>query len=124
MNIIERIKSKDFLKLDQFAKRKEVKHCLLKVNDCKNGTKVLCFEDGALIDEKYRSYFKFKGITPSTKVHLTIGKTYTIIDSKENKIKLQGDNGFINWFSIKRFVFTLKIERKEKLKKINLCQTE
>lgn len=124
MNIVERIKSKDFLKLDQFTKRKEVNHCMLKINDCKIGLKVLCFEDGTLIDEKYRSYFKFRGFSPTAKVHLTIGKTYIIIDKKEDKIKLKGDNDYINWFSIKRFVFTLKLERKEKLKKIEKCQME
>jgi hypothetical protein len=117
MNIIKLLTSKKFEKLDQFQRRKLLKNYILQDKDCRKGVRVLCFEKETVIDEKYkffiRKYGKIKQIT------LTIGKEYEILDHKEGLIKIENDEGKKLWFTLNRFLHSLKLVRKEKLKKLN-----
>jgi hypothetical protein len=123
MNLIKILSSKKFERLDQFEKNKLLNKYILQDKDCKIGLKVLCFQKEVLMDEKnkwmYKKYGKQKVVTT-----ISVGTQYTVIDYKEGKIKIINNEGKNMWYTIDRFLYSLKLERKEKLKKINLCQTE
>lgn len=118
MDIIKLLNSKKFARLDQFQRRKLVNDYILQDKDCKKGTKVLCFEKETLIDEKYK--FFLRKYSKPKEVNLTIGKQYEILEHKEGLIKIENDINKKVWATINRFAFSLKMMRKEKLKKINL----
>lgn len=123
MNITELLSSKKFLKKDQFQRKKQLDRYILQDKQCKIGLKVLCFQQETLINEKnkwmYKKYGKQKVVTT-----VSVGTQYQIIDYKEGKIKIINDEGKNMWYTIDRFIYSLQLERKEKLKKLNLCQTE
>lgn len=121
MNIHKLLSSKKYNLLDQFQRRKLLEKYILQNKDCKRGIKVLCFELETIINDKHKFFYKKYG--RKRKV-LTIGKEYTIIDYKEGKIKIENDEGKKLWYTTDRFLYSLKIERREKLKKLNKCQTD
>lgn len=116
MNIIELINSKNFLKLNQFRRRKILEKYILQNKDCKINSSVICFEKENIINERHKFYYKYgRAKKIST---LTIGKQYKILDHKEDKIKIENDVGKKLWYTIDRFLYSLKIARKEKLEKL------
>lgn len=124
MNILQIVKTKKFSKLDQFQRRKLVSDFILNEKDCKVGTKVICFETEAIVNEKNKFFYNIHGKGRAAASYISIGNEYSIIEYKDGKIKIENDDGRKLWYTINRFLYSLKIERKEKLKKINLCQTE
>ena len=115
MNVIQILNSKEYLNKDQFEKRKLLEEYILTDKDCKIGTNVLCFEKETIVSERNRYFYKQVG---KHKCNVTIGKQYRILDHKESKIKIENDSGKKLWFSINRFLYYLKLERKEKLNKL------
>jgi len=77
--------------------------------------KIICFEDEPIIPEKSK-FFYTKGENKIKTV--TIGKEYFILSSNNGLIKLKNDRGFKYWYTPDRFLYSLKMERKEKLQKI------
>lgn len=116
MNIFELIVNKKFLKKDQFQKSKILDKYLLTEEYCKKGNFVICFEVEVLVNSKNYYYYKRCGAKKIST--LTIGKKYEIIDYKNGKIKIINDEGNKLWYAIGRFIFSLQLERKEKLKKL------
>lgn len=123
MNITELLSSKKFLKKDQFQRKKQLDKYILQDKQCKIGLKVLCFQQETLIGEKnkwmYKKYGNQKVVTT-----VSVGTQYEIIDYKKGKIKIINDEGNKLWYTIDRFLYSLQLERKEKLKKLKSCQTE
>jgi hypothetical protein len=123
MNLITILSSKEFERLDQFERNELLNRYILQDKDSKIGLKVLCFQKEVLIGEKnkwmYKKYSKQKVVTT-----ISVGIQYEVIDFKEDKIKIINDEGKNMWYTIDRFLYSLQLERKEKLKKIKLCQTE
>lgn len=115
MNILELITSKSFQDIDQFERRKQVKNFILTKKDCKIGTSIICFEKETIYSEKSRYFYKKYG---KPKCNVTVGKEYKILDIKSDKIKIENDKGKKLWFSIDRFLYSIKIERKNKLLKL------
>ena len=123
MNLIKLLNSKKFKKLDQFERRDLLKKYILQDKECKIGLKVLCFQEEFLIGEKNKWMYK-KYTKQKTVKNVSVGSQYEIIDYKDGKIKIENDESKKLWYTIDRFLYSLKIERKEKLKKLNECQTE
>jgi hypothetical protein len=115
MNIHQLLHDKDFLKKDQFEKRDILEKYILSDQNCKIGISVLCFEKEIIFSANNR-YF-YKRYTRHI-CDVTIGKQYKILAHKKGKIKIENNSGRKLWFSINRFLFYLKLERKEKLDKI------
>ena len=123
MNITELLSSKKFENLDQFERNDLLNKYVLQDKQCKIGLKVLCFQKEVLIGEKNKWTYK-KYAKPKVVSTVTVGTQYEIIDYKQGKIKIINDEGGKLWYTIDRFVYSLQLERKEKLKKLKLCQTE
>lgn len=119
MSILDIFNNKNFEEKDQFQKRKLLKKYILKEKDCKVGIRVICFEKETIIDEKHKYFYRRYGKS-NTINSLTIGKTYTIIDFRNDKIKIENDLGKKLWYTTNRFLYSLKILRKEKLEKIKI----
>lgn len=117
MNLIKKIKSKNFQNKDQFQKREIIGKHILTNDFCKIGSSVLCFELESIVDKK-SIFFYTKDKVRKTN-NLTIGIFYQILDHKEGKIKIKNDKGQKLWYSIYRFIRSLAFERKEKILKIN-----
>jgi len=121
MNIVNLLNTENYLKKDQFEKRKIFKKYILSDKKCKIGSSVICFE----IETVVKNNFKYNDYVKGKKgCDLTIGKQYNILDHKEGKIKIEGDNGKKSWFTIVRFLYSLSIERKEKLDKLKKISDE
>lgn len=116
MNVLALIVDEKFLKKDQFQKTKILEKYLLKEEYCKIGNAVICFENEIMVSSKSYSFYKQYGAKHIST--LTIGKQYKILDYKEDKIKIENDHGNKLWYTIDRFVYSLQLERKEKLKKL------
>jgi hypothetical protein len=116
MNIQKLLRNKNFLNTNQFRKRKLLENYILKSENCKIGLKVICFEIENLVDEKNK--FFYNQTTHKSIKGLTVGKVYEIIDINSDRIKIECDSGDKRWYTINRFFYSLKIERYEKLKKI------
>ena len=115
MDILNLVTSKPFQDKDQFERRKIVKDFILTEKDCKIGINILCFEKETMFDEKSRFFYK-KYRKP--KCSVTVGKQYKILQYKDNKIKIENDKGKKLWFSMERFLYSIKLERKDKLLKL------
>lgn len=122
MNILKTINSENFKKLNQFEKRKLVQKHILIEKFCQIGTYAICFDLETICDEK-NMYFYLKA-KPHLVNNITIGKLYKILKYKNNKIKLENDIGKSHYYSIKRFIRTLKLERKLKLLKLKQTTDE
>lgn len=123
MNIRNLLNNKNFLKKDQFDKRKILEKYILTDKNCHIGSSVLCFENETIINEKNKSFYKHYGC-PKHANSITIGKEYKILEHKEGKIKIESDNGKKFWFTINRFLYSLSVERKEKLEKLKKLNNE
>ncbi len=123
MNIRNILKNKKFLKKDQFEKREILKDYILTDNRCIIGSTVLCFENEVVVSDKSKSFYKYYGCPKHTN-SITIGNQYKILDHKKGKIKVESDNGKKFWFTINRFLYSLNMERKEKLKKLKNISDE
>lgn len=121
MNITNLLKNEIFLKKDQFEKRKILKKYILKDKDCIIGNELICFENEIVVKNKFNYEQYVKGHKIST---VTIGKSYRILDYKNGKVKLQGDNGKKSYYTINRFIYCLALERKEKLEKLKKIYNE
>jgi len=109
------LNSQDFLEKDQFEKRKILKRCILTDKFCIIGKTVICFETERYCNENNKRYYD-----PSIKgCNLTIGKSYNILDHNIGKIKVLNDNNKKVWCTIKRFIYSIKYERRDKLKQID-----
>jgi hypothetical protein len=109
------LNDKNFLKKDQFQKREIFKKYILTNKNCKIGTKIICFEKETLSNIKYF----YNKINNHKQVHyITIGKEYQILDHKEGKVKILNDANKKCWCAIGRFLYSIQLERKEKLKKL------
>lgn len=117
MNVIKLVKSKSFKEKDQFQKRDLVKNYMLQEESCHIGSRVMCFEIEPIVKDRDRFFYSRYGIKKVK--NMTIGKFYTILEYKNKKIKLLNDIDKPHWFTINRFLYTLKLERKDKLKIIN-----
>jgi hypothetical protein len=117
------LKNEKFLKRDQFDKRKILERYILTDKNCSIGSSVICFENETIINEKNKYFYKHYG-KPKQANSITIGKQYNILDHKEGKIKIESDNGKKFWFTINRFLHSLKIERREKLEKLKKISNE
>lgn len=118
MNIQKLLKNKKFLNTSQFYKREVLDKYILKEENCKIGTKIICFETETIVSEKNK--FFYKQVTIKKVKTLTIGKEYEIIDVRnDGNIKIKNDNGHKLWYTTNRFLYSLKLERKAKLEKIN-----
>lgn len=119
MNIIELIKNEDFLKNDQFEKIRILKNHILTEEYCKIGNPVICFENEIMVSKSSYSFYKQYGIKNIST--LTIGRKYNILDYKDRKkmIKIENDEGNKLWYTINRFLYSVQLERKEKINKIN-----
>ena len=103
----------DFLGKDQFEKRKILKRCLLSDKYCVVGKTYICFDNETYCSDK-RFYYH-----SSNHCGLTIGKSYEVFSHKPGKIKILNDNNKYVWTTINRFMYSIKYERKDKLKKIS-----
>lgn len=116
MNIQEILQSKKFLDTDQFKKRNILKEYILTNNDCRIGTIVICFDTETIckdVNKYFYDYSKNKKLQT-----LTIGKEYKILNHTDGKIKIINDKGKNVWCAINRFVYSISIERKNKLNKL------
>lgn len=121
MNIPNLLKNENFLKKDQFEKRKILSKYILTDKDCHIGRKVLCFEYETVVKQK----FKYEDYVKGRKgCDVTIGKEYNILEHKEGKIKIESDSGKKSWFTLNRFLYPLNIERREKLEKLEILSNE
>lgn len=116
MNVVELITDKKFIKKDQFQKAKILEKYILTEEYCKNGNIVICFENEIIISAKSYTFYKQYGAKHIST--LTIGKEYKIIEYKDKQIKIINDQGNKLWYTINRFIYSLQLERKEKLKKL------
>ena len=120
MDIYRLLTDEDFLKKDQFERRRILENFILSNKDCKIGIEVTCFEKEIVSANKY---FYHKS-TNHKLINLTVGNNYKILDHKKDKIKIENDDGQKVWYTTNRFIFSLKMERLEKLKKIKReCDT-
>lgn len=118
MNIQKLLNNKIFLNTSQFYKREVLDKYILKEENCKIGKKVICFETEYILSEENKFFYKQSTIKKVKT--LTIGKEYEIIDIRNNgNIKIKNDNGNKLWYTPNRFLYSLKLERKAKLEKIN-----
>jgi len=115
MDILKLVKSKPFSMKDQFQRRDMLAKYILTDKDCRIGSNVLCFEKETIVSDNSRYFYKRYG---RHKCKVTVGKQYQILDHKEGKIKIENDEGRKLWFSIHRFLYYLKLERKEKIQKL------
>ncbi len=102
----------EFLEKDQFEKRKILKRSILSDKYCVIGKTYICFDN-----ENYCSDRKY--YNPSSHCNLTIGKSYEILDHKIGKIKILNDQNRKFWSTINRFMYSVKYERRDKLKNIS-----
>lgn len=75
--------------------------------------KVVCINKDSYTINVVKNFRTYEVKTNPPK-HITIGKEYTIIDIKDNKICVIDDTGFIRYYSQKRFLS----KHKYKIKKI------
>jgi hypothetical protein len=123
MNILELLNNKNFLKNDQFDKREILKKYILTDDRCIIGSEVICFENETIISDKNKSFYKHYG--NARRAHnITIGKLYKILEHKDGKIKIESDNGKKFWFTVNRFLYSLNMMRKDKLKKLKNISNE
>lgn len=116
MNIINLLNNENFLKIDQFERRKILKNYILTDKNCRIGVKVICFEKEIISNNKF---FYNKSKNHKQVSTTTIGKIYEILAyKKEGLIKIENDGGIKRWYSIGRFLYLLQLERKEKLEKL------
>jgi hypothetical protein len=118
MNIFETIKSEEFKDMNQFQRKKLFNNFILQDKDCKIGAKVICFQHEILISEKNKWSYKQYGSKRKKIKTVTIGNFYEILKIKDGKISILNDIGHKTWFTTDRFLYSIKMERKEKLKKI------
>lgn len=117
-NIITAIRSKDFKKLDQFQKRELLHEHILTEDKCCVGLRVMCYDIETYVNPKAKYFYARYSIKKIG--NMTIGKVYVIEDYRgSNKIKLTNDIGKQHWYQIRRFIHSIKIERRNKLKQIN-----
>lgn len=116
-DILFLVRNDDFKRIDQFHKRDLIGDNILTKDICTIGIDVLCYDLEAYCDKKNR-YFYNKQTTHTTK-YLTIGKFYKVINQKEDKIKIINDKGHKKWYHMRRFIYSLRLERRDKIKKIN-----
>jgi len=111
----------EFLKKDQFEKRELLFRFMLTEKNCKIGNKVFCFETEPICADKSKYFYNSRQSKNNQIKSITIGKGYEILDYDSDKgtIKILNDNGKKMWYHIKRFIYDLKIERKEKLERLN-----
>ena len=121
----KKVINKNFINKNQIEKRKILEEHLLNEKTAKKGIKVLCFEDREVEPDQNLYIYqifkkKNKTYTPnlSTCVGITIGKYYEVLDIKPGEIKILNDLGHNKWYRHKRFIYSLKMERSEKIKKI------
>jgi len=108
----------NFLDSDQFQRRKLLSNYILNDSESRIGRTVICFERETIISEKNKNYHNKQTLINNAIRTLTVGKEYKIIDQKEHRVKVENDNGKKLWYTIDRFIFSLKTERKEKLKNL------
>ena len=110
----------EFLQKNQFEKRELLKRCILIDKFCIIGKMVVCFEIETIYLDKNSRFYK-QGIKSCD---LTIGKSYKIIYHKKGNIKISNDSNKDVWCSVNRFIYSIKYERKEKLKNISKSDDE
>jgi hypothetical protein len=115
MGIVEQITEEVFIKKSYTQKRKLVSKYLLIKENCRKDIKVICFENKSIHDNFYFNGFKHN-IKP---VEITIGKIYIVLDTNYDQIKIENDSGKKLWYTMNRFLYSLKLERKEKITKLN-----
>ena len=103
-----------FSKLNQFERKNLLKEHILTDTNCKIGTNIMCFESEIIVEDKNKYFYRYVKKVKS----ITVGKYYQIIDHKEGKIKILNDFQKNVWYTIDRFLYSIKFERKEKLKKL------
>jgi hypothetical protein len=118
MNIKELLNSDDFFKKSQIERLHLVENFKLTEKNCKIGNYVLCFENEAFANDYSKLFIKYYNFKPKKIKSIKIGSKYLILDYKDRKIKIINDLGKKHWYSIDRFLYSLKIERKEKLKNL------
>ena len=80
--------------------------------------------EGVCIEERkngrYGGYVGFHDGNYEKAVSVTFGKKYRVVDinKKDRKIKIKTDDDAERWMGIKRFLFSIKRQRREKLKEI------
>jgi len=120
MDLIKKINSQEVRSKTQIERRRMLKDKILQRSQSRIGLSVICFEnEGIESDQTFmykRAFIPYKTIPK--KVPLTIGKFYTILEIKKDEIKVKNDLGKKVWYTIKRFLYTIKYERCEKLKNI------
>jgi len=107
----------DFLDKNQFEKRKVLKRSILSDKYCLVGKTYICFDN-----ENYCSNMRF--YSSNSYCNLTIGKSYEILDHKIGKVRILNDSNKKIWTTINRFIYSIKYERKDKLKKISKSDDE
>ena len=118
MNIKELLNSDDFFKKSQIERLHLVENFKLIEKNCKIGNCVLCFENEAFANDYSKLFIKYYNFKPKKIKSIKIGSKYLILGYKDRKIKIINDLGKKHWYSIDRFLYSLKIERKEKLKNL------
>jgi len=120
MNIRQLLTDEDFLKKDQFEKREILKIYILTDENCRIGSKVVCFEKEVISNNKH---FYNKSNNHKKVNTTTVGKSYEILEYKKGQIKIENDGGTKRWYAIARFLYLLQLERKEKLQKLeSICE--
>jgi hypothetical protein len=116
MNINVLLNSRKFKNYNQFKKRSIVRDFILKEENLKIGLDVICYDLETHVNEKDRYFYDSRTINRTR--NLTIGKKYKIINIKGNQIKVENDKGYKIWYTRKRFLYLLKLERYSKLEEI------
>lgn len=111
--MINMLRSKKFYNLYFQQKKDKLDRYLLKYPNYKIGDDILCFEDRQLnFDIRFANNGK-----PEKQISFTVGKIYNILDKKNNKIKIKGDQDKLVWTTTERFLGN-KVLRKIKLEKL------
>lgn len=109
----------DYLNKDQFERRKLLSKYILQPKNCKIGISVICFEDENFIEDKNKFFYNKIQSRNNKLKHITIGKSYKILEINDGSIKISNNDGSKLWYTMKRFIYSIKLERQEKLKQIN-----
>jgi len=126
VDILRKIKSKPFRsRKNQIERRLFLTDHIADNKYCKMGVCVICFETEPMEPDAnlwwYQNGYKPRR-TDVEDAKLTIGKKYIIlaVNNVKKMIKVENDIGNKKWYSMKRFLYTLKLERAEKLKKLKI----
>jgi len=109
----------ELYKIHPNRRKKKIKTQLLELfenfNSLSVGDNVVCIEDRG--NGRYGMLGWNNGDYTKAKT-LTYGKSYKIVEIKNNKIKFVGDDSILRWYGLKRFIFSIKKQRKQKLEQI------